>query len=79
MLNKVKPVEFIGKVRAEVGYIVPIPTFPFCNTVNPEVPATLKPPANVEVAVVEVAVIYATVGDVEAARAPVPPSEYNQP
>ena len=38
------------------GVIVPTPTFPFCKTVSPDVPATLSPPAKVEVAVVDVAV-----------------------
>jgi Na+-transporting methylmalonyl-CoA/oxaloacetate decarboxylase gamma subunit len=37
------------------GLVVPIPTFPFCKTVNPEVPATESPPAKVEVAVLDVA------------------------
>jgi hypothetical protein len=37
------------------GLIFPTPTLPFCNTVSPDDPATLNPPANVEVAVEEVA------------------------
>jgi len=37
------------------------------------------PPANVLVAVVLVAVMYATVGLVEEFKAPVPPFEYSQP
>jgi hypothetical protein len=39
----------------EYGVVEPIPTFPVCMTVSPLDPATVNPPANVDVAVVEVA------------------------
>jgi hypothetical protein len=35
-----------------------MPTFPFCITVSPLDPATVNPPANVEVAVLDVALKY---------------------
>jgi len=36
---------------------VPMPTLPFWSTVSPDEPAAEKPPAKVDVAVVEVAVM----------------------
>ena len=49
--------ELPWRAKVAEGEVVAMPTVPFCNTESPFVPATFIPPAKVEVAVVEVAVM----------------------
>lgn len=64
---------------ARHGVVVPMPTFPFARTTSPLAPPAVNAPAKVDVAVVDVAVIYKTVGDVEETSWDVPPFEYIHP